>query len=31
MIDDTMFITGFLEFFEAYDTYDQGLAALGAG
>lgn len=31
MIHDTMFITGFLEFFEAYDTYDQGLAALQTG
>ena len=31
MIHDTMFITGFLEFFEAYETYEQGLAALAEG
>jgi len=31
MIHDTMFITGFLEFFEAYDSYDEGLAALDEG
>jgi len=28
MIYDTMFITGFLDFFEAYDTVEEGLAAL---
>jgi anti-sigma B factor antagonist len=31
MIRDTMFITGFLEFFEAYDSYGDGLAALAQG
>jgi len=28
MIHDTMLITGFLEFFEAYDTVEEGLSAL---
>ena len=28
MIYDTMFITGFLDFFEAYDTVEEGLTAL---
>ena len=28
MIYDTMLITGFLDFFEAYDTIEEGLAAL---
>ena len=28
MIHDTMLITGFLEFFEAYDSVDEGLIAL---
>ncbi|NCF65828.1 MAG: anti-sigma factor antagonist [Anaerolineaceae bacterium] len=28
MIHDTMLITGFLDFFEAYDTVETGLAAL---
>ncbi len=31
MIYDTMFITGFLDFFEAYDTADEGLRALREG
>jgi len=30
MIYDTMLITGFLDFFEAYDTAEEGLAALAA-
>jgi len=28
MIHDTMLITGFLDFFEAYDTVEEGLVAL---
>ncbi len=31
MIYDTMFITGFLDFFEAYDTAEAGLSALRDG
>ena len=31
MIYDTMLITGFLDFFEAYDTVEEGIAALRAG
>lgn len=27
-IQDTMEVTGFLDYFETYDTYDDGLAAL---
>jgi anti-sigma B factor antagonist len=30
MIYDTMLITGFLDFFEAYDTIEEGLSALAA-
>jgi len=30
MIYDTMFITGFLDFFEAYGTIEEALAALAA-
>ena len=30
MLQDTMLITGFLDFFEAYDTVEEGLQALTA-